>query len=347
MTVYQSTLSCSDNEMWIDLKNGRIKAGLAESMDLCLVLSSDEVQIPPAIEMLNEDVFVRYLLQQGGSDYGVVEAVLCSSDWEYGFPEEFIEEELRFDTIYSGSGRPFARFPSDFIASQVTEVYPSTENYGYDSNPLTTEEEPTASFELHANHTVLNGFTLKPSSSRAQHDGQDIEIIWNVSLYEGKRTDAWLAQAPRLQRALRLHSTESNVQEQYILCPKFSLRGSLKEPQSRFLSQEDESRSIYLFVSCLSLEHIEVLSDISPWLNDYWSFDSAGESEVPEYLRNLLGLPELELEVDVRFGSLCVHDAIRRWQVARGCNPDTADFAEKLGYPELELVDDAASFEEL
>ncbi|EEB97745.1 hypothetical protein MPER_02870, partial [Moniliophthora perniciosa FA553] len=125
--------------MWIDSKKGRIKAGLAESLDLHLVLSSDEVQIPPTVEMLNEDIFVRYLLQHGGSDYGVVEAVMCSSDWEYGFPEDFVEEELRFDTIYSGSGSPFARFPFGFIASQSAEVCPQI--YACDSDPFTTEEK--------------------------------------------------------------------------------------------------------------------------------------------------------------------------------------------------------------
>ena len=58
------------------------------------------------------------------------------------------------------------------------------------------------------------------------------------------------------------------------------------------------------------------------------------------------GVPELNAHVDFRHEPYVftwpshVYPAIRNWQVARGFDPATADFARSLGHPEFDILID-------
>ncbi|ESK93183.1 hypothetical protein Moror_1119 [Moniliophthora roreri MCA 2997] len=92
------------------------------------------------------------------------------------------------------------------------------------------------------------------------------------------------------------------------------------------------------------------VADSDSWMSQatFWSFDKDGTSEIPETECERLGLPKIALSfVQLRLERWpkYVYNAIHAWQVARGSNPATADFARSLGMPIFEPV--TTRFEEI
>ena len=91
-----------------------------------------------------------------------------------------------------------------------------------------------------------------------------------------------------------------------------------------------------------------MVAEIKSWEKNrthFWSLDENGRSEMTEEECRRWGVPKLYLHVDfyqpraVTWPSH-VYDAIRDWQVARGFDPTTVDFAQSLGYPEFDIIID-------
>uniref|UniRef100_A0A0W0FXK7 Uncharacterized protein n=1 Tax=Moniliophthora roreri TaxID=221103 RepID=A0A0W0FXK7_MONRR len=83
------------------------------------------------------------------------------------------------------------------------------------------------------------------------------------------------------------------------------------------------------------------LPDLDPWLSrvSFWSLDRNGISEIPETECKRMGLPIIILDqVELYFHTWpkYVYDGLHAWQVARGFDIATADFARSLGLPTLE-----------
>ncbi|KAK7021348.1 hypothetical protein VNI00_017451 [Paramarasmius palmivorus] len=98
--------------------------------------------------------------------------------------------------------------------------------------------------------------------------------------------------------------------------------------------------NIYLFVQPPPAQ----FSEIESWLRSqvsYWSFDEDGVNQMSECTRKRLHLPRVELDfafVRIHSWPQYVYDALYTWQVARGFDPNTPEFARSLGYPILEPV---------
>ncbi|KAI3595885.1 hypothetical protein WG66_008858 [Moniliophthora roreri] len=80
------------------------------------------------------------------------------------------------------------------------------------------------------------------------------------------------------------------------------------------------------------------LADFDSWMSQvsFWSFDKDGSSEIPETERKRLSLPKITFsfaQLRLERWSKCVYDGIHAWQVARGFDPTTANFARSLGMP--------------
>ena len=107
---------------------------------------------------------------------------------------------------------------------------------------------------------------------------------------------------------------------------------------------------IYLFIYLLPM----TVSGIKSWGENrthFWSLDENGRSEMTDEECRRWGVPELNTHIE-RWGTddvlrwpSRVYDAIRNWQVARGFDFTTADFAQSLGYPELEILIDNEAVE--
>ena len=89
------------------------------------------------------------------------------------------------------------------------------------------------------------------------------------------------------------------------------------------------------------------LAKIKSWGKNrtyFLSLDENGRSEMTEEECRRWGVPELKTHVhfyepEVYTWPSHVYPAIRKWQVARGFDPATADFARSLGYgPELDIL---------
>ncbi|KAF9265342.1 hypothetical protein L218DRAFT_845214, partial [Marasmius fiardii PR-910] len=73
-----------------------------------------------------------------------------------------------------------------------------------------------------------------------------------------------------------------------------------------------------------------------------WSDDESGKTCFTDAYCQYLGLPTILRRYQL---STCVHSwptkiykAINKWQVARGFDPTTTDFAHYLGYPIYEII---------
>ncbi|KAK7040230.1 hypothetical protein VNI00_010036 [Paramarasmius palmivorus] len=74
----------------------------------------------------------------------------------------------------------------------------------------------------------------------------------------------------------------------------------------------------------------------------FWSLDEDGHSKMSMEECRQWGVPELEswhAKGPLLFSwPSDVYTALRKWQVARGFDPSTTDFAQSLGFPELEIL---------
>ncbi|KAF9256449.1 hypothetical protein L218DRAFT_881672 [Marasmius fiardii PR-910] len=86
----------------------------------------------------------------------------------------------------------------------------------------------------------------------------------------------------------------------------------------------------------------------------FWSFDAEGKSRISNRKRRYLGLPTRRLTYKHRVNHTVswptsTYKGIHQWQLSRGFDPNTTDFARFLGYPAFEIMSQRKSsqFEEL
>ncbi|KAK7060716.1 hypothetical protein VNI00_000447 [Paramarasmius palmivorus] len=104
--------------------------------------------------------------------------------------------------------------------------------------------------------------------------------------------------------------------------------------------EPDTESPVYLFVQAPPTR----LSEVDAWLNSqvfFWSYDENGATQIPEHIQRYLGLPKLTLgtpRILLRSWRKYVYDAVYTWQVARGFDPTTSDFARSLGFSTYQAV---------
>ncbi|KAK7016207.1 hypothetical protein VNI00_018959 [Paramarasmius palmivorus] len=102
--------------------------------------------------------------------------------------------------------------------------------------------------------------------------------------------------------------------------------------------------SIYLFIYPPPLSISEcILWEKGHTKTHFWSLDENGRSEMSKEERRQWEIPELALSfrwdyVHLRSWPTYTYTALRKWQVARGFEPTTADWAQSHGYLELEII---------
>ncbi|KAK7060725.1 hypothetical protein VNI00_000456 [Paramarasmius palmivorus] len=108
-------------------------------------------------------------------------------------------------------------------------------------------------------------------------------------------------------------------------------------PMAHFCPNE---ANIFTIMYAQLLAPLTRLSEVEDWLNSkpfFWSFDENGTTHIPESTCAQLGLPTLTLSepAGVRFElwPKYTYDAVYKWQVAKGFDPSTLDFARSLGVP--------------
>ncbi|KAG7097642.1 hypothetical protein E1B28_004974 [Marasmius oreades] len=135
-----------------------------------------------------------------------------------------------------------------------------------------------------------------------------------------------------------------------LVVPVVYLSGSIENSSIKH-QRRSEDPPIYLFLHPLS--SFPLLEEDSVLPIHTWSHDENGETPIPHHHCEYLGLPT-KLNVSesssraYRWPSE-TYKIIHKWQVARGFDPTTADFARYLEYPIYEVLSEseAGRFEEL
>uniref|UniRef100_A0A0W0EVX6 Uncharacterized protein n=1 Tax=Moniliophthora roreri TaxID=221103 RepID=A0A0W0EVX6_MONRR len=114
--------------------------------------------------------------------------------------------------------------------------------------------------------------------------------------------------------------------------------------------KETPPTPIYLFLHPLPMS----ISELVSWMDGhfyFWSFGRTGQSRMSEEECERWGLPVLTLftssSVWLYSWPAHVYTALRDWQMARGFDPATFDWARHMSYPEFEILSDLGQFKEV
>ncbi|KAL0565709.1 hypothetical protein V5O48_016312 [Marasmius crinis-equi] len=158
-----------------------------------------------------------------------------------------------------------------------------------------------------------------------------ISIWWN----DVKSKEIWVSQAWSVFDAIGV-SLDDDLDEYRLYAAVLHLEGDLSQSASD--CQLRRQQPIYLFVGRRNFKSY------------FWSLDADGRSSLSTDICCQLGLPAV-LEEKTYYGAYIwrneTYKAIYQYQIERGFDPTTTDFAQALGYPVYRIVpDDPAQFKE-
>ncbi|KAJ8075096.1 hypothetical protein PM082_019423 [Marasmius tenuissimus] len=310
-SAFAMQLGCEGSSVWMDAQRGVLCRGLW-GPDLELRCSYVEIKnLPSTIELLQEDVCFRFFtcFKSKGVDRDVID-VLSSL---------FSESLARDFGFKSGP-------PTIFSTSTHTPIGVAT----------------GACWSLGSGGTLLvNGltrFTL--------HSSQNRLFLFPPSELANR---VWLSQASSIFHALGI-PLEDDLSQYKLIVPEIYLEGSISQTTSK--RRRRCQQPIYLFIRPLPSTSLPSLRSCTTPSLHYWSFDEEGQSRLSANMHRRLGLPiTLELKVHpslARFWSSKTYGTMYQYQIARGFDPTTADFAQSLGYPLCNpSQDDSNQFEEV
>ncbi|KAL0568796.1 hypothetical protein V5O48_013179 [Marasmius crinis-equi] len=152
--------------------------------------------------------------------------------------------------------------------------------------------------------------------------------------------ETWLSQACHAFSALRIPREEW---KDYALFDDTVYLTLLPDRENQGSYQLDPETPCYLFV-LPPPQRPDTTPDVDIWSQGenlyYWSFDPIGDSVMPVDQSRALGLPSYTNHVLILSGTWKpeVYDFMRLWQIAKGFDPATTDFARSMGYPILEIM---------
>ncbi|ESK95488.1 hypothetical protein Moror_12674 [Moniliophthora roreri MCA 2997] len=346
LVFFCDRLQCMFQELWIDSRRGHICSGLEgpdfeTPMDPWRFVSA----IPLTVELLKEDVAMRYISGNGDAmDWAMVVLARYQTQWHdfsncdgcqvklYGLSPDLLKD-LRFDTAYSASLEPLARLQEGLCPKW--------------------ELERKSYFSQCTN--IENGLTRLRFDCTWQRGRKGGRCIWQLSW---PRADiGWLTQCHSVFAA---HKTPDGSER----CPfmlsyevwiqaEFDVFDSLSDffqlcdevysipRESRSASTIDavptDPSFVYLFLPMpprLSTD----MSTLQSWYltfsqKYYWSSAANGETRLSEDECTHIGLPRLIPSLIVpklRSWPKHVYDGLYKYQVARGFDPTTIQFFERI-----------------
>ncbi|EEB89689.1 hypothetical protein MPER_12186, partial [Moniliophthora perniciosa FA553] len=152
----------------------------------------------------------------------------------------------------------------------------------------------------------------------------------------------WLSQFSHVFDFLKTTGHQENF---FVVCPpqQLELRSAPREYDEllAFSDAVKETRPIYLFLYPLPMSILELISWIGRHTH-FWSFDEDGRSRIPAKEWERWGIPILTLDTQY-YTTLCswpthIYTALRKWQISRGFDPSTTDWAQECGYPKFDII---------
>ncbi|KAL0571845.1 hypothetical protein V5O48_010113 [Marasmius crinis-equi] len=163
---------------------------------------------------------------------------------------------------------------------------------------------------------------------------------------DAEEVGAWMSQALSVFHARGI-SLDDDLRQYELISAALKLCGHLST--SGTTRQRRREKTIYLFVHPLSPS--TPTEDCATSSLHHWSFDPTGQHPLPAEICEDLGLP---IELSFKFKSRYrlrwnnkVYKRMHQYQVTRGLDPKTTDFARHLGYPIYQVQSDSGRFEDV
>ncbi|KAK7060774.1 hypothetical protein VNI00_000506 [Paramarasmius palmivorus] len=351
--LLSKSLQCDVTDLWLNMQRGHIASGPRgpPCNIACEQLLYTLRDVPTSVDMLKDDSMIKYLCNQETKylDFDVLFHAYCGNiDSESTYIggiqscnecEEYEDdvdlprphyhcdfgdldisfntdphydilgsiESPRLDTVYSGAYDALARMRGNGMwrCQQGSGAFlePTLMEGGWTRFKVSLEkfdEDQSFSFDFYSPHEL-----------------------------------AWLSQA------YAVFNVHRDIDEESCFMIDAIVILELRRRQCRPHSSEFTSNGVlYLFIKSLP----SWLSGFERWLNDhisFWSVEEDGSNQIAEMDCQYIGLPKVT-PVDAAYSLTSwpkySYEAIRRWQVARGFEPTTVDFARSCGYPSFELV---------
>ncbi|KAL0567809.1 hypothetical protein V5O48_014185 [Marasmius crinis-equi] len=174
-------------------------------------------------------------------------------------------------------------------------------------------------------------------------DKGDWLTLWTE---EEEEREVWMSQASSVfhQRGVSL---DDDLSQYKLTLPRLYMYGHLLTSETT--RQRCREKTIYLFVHPLTPS--TPMEDCTTSSLHHWSFDPTGQHPLPAEMCKDLGLPTiLNFEVYPPY-QYCWNNKAYKWmheyQLARGFNPKTPDFARHLGFPVYQVQSDSNRFEDI
>ncbi|EEB91848.1 hypothetical protein MPER_09729, partial [Moniliophthora perniciosa FA553] len=237
-----------------------------------------------------------------------------------------IISELRFDTVYSPLLEPVARWPPE-----APGLWKRWNVHGLGEE--TRADGGLTRFKLEDQGRPGNGQKSQDIWIKTRGASLVALFVW-VPFQKG-----WLSQSSHVFDFLKTTGHQENF---FVVDPPWRLE--LRSTRPEYLAFSDaveETQPIYLFLYPLPNTILELIS----WKGGhthFWSFEEDGQSRIPEKEWKRWGIPILT--PTTQYGTFMfswpthIYTALRKWQIARGFDPSTADWAREFGYPEFEII---------
>ncbi|KAG7097654.1 hypothetical protein E1B28_004983 [Marasmius oreades] len=313
-TTLAFRMKCNRSAMWIDPKQGKLICGLeGPDHDMRHVGFLNIKTLPSNVELLQDDACWRYFSQlplDKEFDRDVIAILHYTSEGT--------------ENVSIATSRPYVVSSPDMSVIAV-------------GNGAWTQLGCLASRVVMPDGRTR--FLLSQKDSCFQ-------------LYSNPISDnecAWLAQSSSVFHKHKISWHEDLSQYKFIK-PYIRLRGTFERSEIKRQRRLD-GPPIYFLLDPLHLFPVlKMGSAVSPHT---WSFDKNGRTPIPHHHCKYLGLPT-ELKVEELLTSYKyswpteTYETIHRWQIARGFDPTTTDFARYLGCPIYEATPtESVRFEEL
>ncbi|KAJ8071992.1 hypothetical protein PM082_015550 [Marasmius tenuissimus] len=313
LELLRRQLGCDDSEMWMDPRIGVLCAGpegpWCEDMFKSIL---PPCEVPTDVELLKEDVFLRYLasLRLGGDFDNEILAVLGS--------------------VTSGPDK------SDLIPSRPSIVSAVTNTViAVRSGSLWswgTWDRCLGERDLLENG--LNRFTLQHSQFKFQ-----------LQLDVHEEHICWLSQSLNIFHTSHV-SLEDDLSTYKLILLK--LNGTISPSRAK-RRRRRRAPPIYLFIRPMSTsEPLEEVGSATTAFH-FWSFDENGQVPMSNNTCVYLGLPvALIASSEQVYWPTHTYKTLREYLVAKRYDPATPRFARYLGYPLYEITESTSSrFEDI
>ncbi|ESK87965.1 hypothetical protein Moror_10879 [Moniliophthora roreri MCA 2997] len=236
---------------------------------------------------------------------------------------------LQFDTVYSPLMEAVTRWPTGARSLWKWQKYNGT---GL------------------AEETVLDDGMTRFKLDLTREKGVHFDAVYSHKKFRR----GWLSQSCRVFDAIEVAERKEDF---FIINPPRlmiqSTRRCAASPilcKDEYPVKETPPTPIYLFLHPLPMS----ISELVSWMDGhfyFWSFGRTGQSRMSEEECERWGLPVLTLftssSVWLYSWPAHVYTALRDWQMARGFDPATFDWARHMSYPEFEILSDLGQFKEV